>query len=321
MELLSKAQSLLESFPPDYQEAGKLFKMAYNAEPKNSLILSNYAEYLLLVGEIDRAKEMLQKSITINPYDDYIKYFSLAQLLDGEESMDTWKKGICILDEKMKNEGDEDNINRFKSQMCSALTAIAELYMTDLCDLSDAEEQVKWCIDLALSYEKDNFETLCCQLSYFKTINDRDNSKILVQHLKDILYNKLGLKRKSVDKSIIIGDAENCLENCNDAKTPDFQFRLNLCRTLIDLDETEFAEDILDSLLEEDEEDWQVWYILAWCCIVGSNIEGAKEAVELCKKFSSKYIIDLEMISQVQEDIHNLVTNIENHENYLKDTN
>lgn len=311
-ELLSKAQELINKFPPEYDNADILFTKAIKLDPLNSIVLSAYGEFMSSIGNFDRAKEFLEKSIQINPADDYVKYFSLAQILDGEESLFYWRKGIEILTKEIKNaivekiEDDKSTIERLdlmKNQLCSAHCAISELFMTDLCFNDDAESQVIDNLAKASEVDPDNFETLCCKLGYFKTIDNFEECKLYISKIKHILENKYNLY---INPTNSIDECRN-----NEHLLPEYSVRLNLSRTLIDLNETELAELVLSTLLKEDEEDWQVWYLLSWCSLVSEDVNGAVECLELFEKYGSKHIQEAELKQQFILDLENLRSNID----------
>lgn len=310
-ELLSKAQELINNFPPEYDNANILFTQAIKLDPSNSIVLSAYGEFMCSIGNFDRAKELLEKSIELNPYDDYVKYFNLAQILDGEESLFYWRKGIEILRESIEvtmkktenNKSSVEKLELMKDQLCSAHCAISELFMTDLCYNDEAESQVRENLNRASEVNEDHFETLCCKLSYFKTIDDFEECKFYVSRIKHILTNKYNLR-------VELNDLADEYKNY-EALLPEYSVRLNLSRTLIDLNETELAELILSTLLKEDEEDWQVWYLLSWCSLVSEDVNEAVEYFELFEKYGNKHIKDIELKQQFISDIENLKLNIE----------
>ncbi|KAJ1611215.1 TPR repeat protein [Cryptosporidium canis] len=309
-ELSLKAQELINKFPPEYENANTLFTKAIKLEPLNSTILSSYGEFMCSIGNFNRAKELLEKSIQIDPTGDYVKYFSLAQIMDGEESLFYWRRGVEILTKNIdilsmekKDDFTIDRLSLMRDQLCSAHCAISELFMTDLCYNDDAESQVIEHLTKATKINPENFETLCCKLSYFKTIDNFEECKSHISKIKHILRNKY---------NISIDSADNADEHKNNEHLlPEYSVRLNLSRTLIDLNETELAEIILSTLLKEDEEDWQVWYLLSWCSLVSEDLNGAIECFELFEKYGTKYIQDSELKKQFMLDLENLKSNIE----------
>ena len=55
--------------------------------------------FSIQAGQIEQAKQCLGRAITVLPNEGYAKYFSLAQLFSGQESLDIYKQGILILQE------------------------------------------------------------------------------------------------------------------------------------------------------------------------------------------------------------------------------
>lgn len=70
---------------------------------------------------------------------------------------------------------------------------------------------------------------------------------------------------------------------------PSYEFRFEAAKLLLELDESvETASQVLEQLLEENDQDPNVWLLLALCCQGGGDLEGALGAVieglDLCKK-------------------------------------
>ena len=98
---------------------------------------------LIQLGEHQKAKQLIERSINLNPEKDGQKYLNLAEMLTGAEAVQMYLKGIKVLQgdhsrfQQSLNSGQEAHTLR---QMASAHASIAESYMTEpLCDDSDAE--------------------------------------------------------------------------------------------------------------------------------------------------------------------------------------
>lgn len=65
--------------------------------PNDHLVVDGYTELLIQFGEIEKAAEMIQKSIALNPNKEGRKYFNLAEMLKGQEALDVYEKGIQVL--------------------------------------------------------------------------------------------------------------------------------------------------------------------------------------------------------------------------------
>jgi hypothetical protein len=77
---------------------------------------------------------------------------SLAQLFEGQQSLQLYQQGIGILTKKVS-----DNVE-LKHDLSTAYCAVADLYMTDLCDEAEAEVEVTKAIESAIQAEETNPE-------------------------------------------------------------------------------------------------------------------------------------------------------------------
>lgn len=115
------------------------------------------------------------------------KFLQLAQLEDGAACLPLYKTGISLLESHLSHlissaskgrgkkkkkskaqngiEGelvDTPGIKETRSRLASAYCAVAELYMTDLCDEEDAETNLEKAIERALELQPDSTEALLC---------------------------------------------------------------------------------------------------------------------------------------------------------------
>ena len=64
---------------------------------------------------------------------------------------------------------------------------------------------------------------------------------------------------------------------------PSYDFRAVTGRLLVELSQYEVAKGILKSLLLEDDEDTEVWYLFSLCCILLGETEECRDALYTCK--------------------------------------
>lgn len=107
----------LEQALPLYVE---LYSMALARNQLSSELIDEYAELCTSLGSLDQSRQLYQQSISMFPTTNPPKYFALAQLSAGEEAMDLYTKGISI------------STDQERTQVASAYSAMAEIYMTDL---------------------------------------------------------------------------------------------------------------------------------------------------------------------------------------------
>lgn len=133
-EFIITAQKAIESL--DFDEAIELYKKALQLEPANTNTMDALADLLLQVGDVDAAFELLQRSTTLAPETNGIKWMYLAQLLRGEESVQAYQKGIRLLTHQLtlsqSNPEAEQQCKSIVKEIVSAYCGISEIYMTDL---------------------------------------------------------------------------------------------------------------------------------------------------------------------------------------------
>ena len=93
-------------------------------------------------GKVEQAKQCLGRAITVLPNQGHAKYFSLAQLFSGQESLDIYKQGILILQDVLSQlDMDSNEAKEARKELSNSFCAVSELYMTDLCDKEEAEAE------------------------------------------------------------------------------------------------------------------------------------------------------------------------------------
>lgn len=175
----------------EYEEALKLSLIVLGKNPNNAKVLEMRATVATEMSDFDTALKYLNKAIVAEPSSGYSKYLAKAQLLSGNYSLESYKKAIEIIkinqqptsiqsngaknnDESMEVEStspeenipDESHVNieEYKEEhslerdLSSIYCSIAELYLTDLCDESDAESCCTAAIKSAMETDPTNAE-------------------------------------------------------------------------------------------------------------------------------------------------------------------
>ena len=115
---------------------------------------------LLQAGELEKAQQCLGRAITVQPNQGHRKYFSLAQLFSGQESLELFKHGITVLESTLPEiDPNSEDGKEMKKELASAYCAIAELYMTDLCDNPEAETECTQSIQKSVEVDPQNPES------------------------------------------------------------------------------------------------------------------------------------------------------------------
>merc|ERR1712018_834891 len=95
-DILDKADEFIEQY--NYEMAQKFLERALEINPDHPRALETAASLLLEAGEVEKAEQCLGRAITVQPNQGYQKYFSLAQLFSGQESLELFKQGIKIIE-------------------------------------------------------------------------------------------------------------------------------------------------------------------------------------------------------------------------------
>jgi hypothetical protein len=97
----------------------------------------------------------------VEPDTGHAKYLSMAQLMSGRDSLGLYAKGIQVLEAEMMSSGvTEEKRKELTRELSSVHCAVAELFMTDLCDEPEAEQECKNSIEKAVATDSGNPEAL-----------------------------------------------------------------------------------------------------------------------------------------------------------------
>lgn len=243
-ELLGKASELLDEC--QFELAEKFCQRALEMNADHPQALEMCANLLLERGEVEKAQHCLGRAITVQPDSGFSKYLTAGQLFTGISSRDLYLKGVELLLAAPAPDRDSGDV---KSQLSSAYVALSELYMSDLCDLPEAETESARFITLALQTDPSNPETWQADAHY----------KLVTEHFeeaKDSMRKSLDLWLPGHAAFIETGEGQETSLSYNS--------RLETVKLLLDLEMLEEATKICDGLLEEDDEVVSPWYLLGW---------------------------------------------------------
>jgi len=248
----------------------------------------------LQIGEIDKAKELLLKSIEIAPASGASKYMNLGQITEGVEAIKCYQRGIEILnDEKVQyiaSSGDKLDVEVIKSinnNIISGLCSIAELYMTDECEEENAEQECEKVLMEAYKIDEKNYEVLQL-IGSFK----------ISQNKKEEAINFL---LKSKENWHIYEDG------------PPTEVKVNFVKLLLELEQYEASAQIIDELLEENEADSELWFLSAFSLLQIDPIE-ARQSLDKCCEILNTIGLDapniIEQVEDLNEKINQAIQNI-----------
>ncbi|XP_037083238.1 LOW QUALITY PROTEIN: probable assembly chaperone of rpl4 [Pollicipes pollicipes] len=254
-QMLDAAQDELDQFR--LEEARQLLNRALELQPDSVRALEMSAGLLLDIGEMEAARACLQRAVQLRPDGSATCYLSLAQLLHGREAADCYSKAVQLLSaaaatgESSSAGADGPGPAR---QLSSAHCALADLYMTDLCDEPDAEQCCRQHLERALDADPANPEAHQTQAGFLLVKGEAEAARAALRRSTDLWLPAYQAARAGG------AAAADPLELC----PLSYDLRLTAARALIECREWETATQVLDGLAEEDDQVVDTWYLLGW---------------------------------------------------------
>jgi len=162
--LVAKADELVGRC--ELELGASFLERALQLEPANTAVMDSLAAVRLGLGNIETAHELLTKSIHVAPDQGHEKYMQLAQLLTGTAAAQCTLRGIAVVEAAMARcrahfgPGGEAALPALSQALAAAYCSLVELYMTDLCDASDAEAHCEQYVAAALAADPAGLEPL-----------------------------------------------------------------------------------------------------------------------------------------------------------------
>jgi predicted Zn-dependent protease len=219
------------------QAAFEMYEAALQRAPNNVDVLEAYGEMMLHHGDPEAAKRLLLHAVTVCPNEGHVKYLNLAQLSTGHAALGYYESAVSVLLgdlSKARKLKTKKHINRTIS---TAKCAMAELYLTDLCEEPEAEERCERYVIDAEMYCKDNIE---------------------VHQLKGSL--RLSQNRPE-DAIQALRTAVKLTHTLGEQYQPPYESKLELGKLLMQVDPKD-AFDFFLEILQLDDSDPYVWFLL-----------------------------------------------------------
>jgi tetratricopeptide (TPR) repeat protein len=289
---LTLAEELVDAF--QFEEARKHTLKVLETQPDNTRALTLHAAISIELGDIPTGRSCLQKVIAKSSSPD--PYLALAQLSFGKEALDLYMSGIAIFQANLATLTEDDRV-----AASSAMCAVAELFMTDLCDEEGAEGKC----EEALGHAK----TVC-----------PGNPEVHRVECDLRLVQQRGQEANEAMQKCLAAWAE--AEDGGKAKMS-FEFRASVAKLLIEMGQFEDGETILEQLIDEDDEAYLPWYLLGIACVFkceaaasgganGDNVEEletAREALDMARHLLMREAEgerDEELLASIDEFLQDL---------------
>lgn len=292
-ELVAKAEALVDQCQPEL--AVQFYEKALLQEPNSTALLDVIGELSTELDNPERAFQAFQQSISIAPAQNPAKWFYMAQLVQGEEAENFSKQGIAYLLQELQTlDPQTEEAQVVKKQICDAYCALGELYMTDLCDEDEAESRCENYFMEAMKYDIGLPEPIQALANLRLTQQRKDEAVPLLEET----YRRLN-------------------ENCNENSMPTLEFRIFTGKLLIEVEKYEEASDVLEGVMQEDDENAELWFLVGTCYRAMDDVNNALEFFEKCgemlkklkKQLRGEFYLD-EQLESVEEAIVALKENI-----------
>jgi Tfp pilus assembly protein PilF len=265
--LIKKAEDYMDQY--ELERAYECVRQALDLDGKNVDSLNMMASIQMEMGNCASAKSLYTKLVELQPNEGFSKYMCLAQLSQGQEAADFYKKGIELIlieynhqqqsesqsskpgtsaqlnaKSSQGDEEDEEDGQKIKSlDISTAYCSLAELYLTDLCMEDNADQTCKTFLDKSLEFDAKNPEALQLMASYWLSKEDLEQAK------SSILCSVDQWMPKYVEAS-----ESGPMVDASQAITLTYDTRINTARILTEVQEYDKAADVLEQLLDEDDQ-------------------------------------------------------------------
>ncbi|XP_064614281.1 uncharacterized protein LOC135477974 [Liolophura sinensis] len=262
-QLLDKAQDCIDRF--EYEVAQKFCQRALELEPDNVRVLETTGTLLLELGNPESARQCFGRAVEVSPDTGYSKYMYLGQLFEGAQAVQCFQKGIeLMVAEKEAKEALEvaaacasgDGRTISERDISSAYCSIAEIYMTDSCFEENAEELCKTAVEKAIEADGENPEAYQLMASLQLSQQQTQLAKENINKSVSLWLPKYRCSQNAEEPSEQIDPLQMCPLT--------FETRMAASKILIEVEEFETASEILEGLLDENDEETEVWYLLGW---------------------------------------------------------
>ncbi|XP_053991175.1 uncharacterized protein LOC128883146 isoform X6 [Hylaeus volcanicus] len=290
-EFYNEALICLEKYPCDEKKAVECLEKVLSEKENHRGALSHLGELLCNAsdGEVrdpKRGIEYLKLFLTVEPNQVPECYFHLAQALamepkNGLDAVHYYRLGINKLAEQLPLQTEQRVKEYSKEKIGMAYCSIAELYTTDLSCEENAETYI-------LESYKKAIEISPTLLDAFSGLVKYYSIKGLQAEAFQVAENGMRVFRKSAEIMKTCELDNGMMDNY--VSVPDFNSQLDFATSLINLNQLDWSEFVLDTILEQDEHNVEVWLVYAAYYIVKKDADSARECVQKGSQILQKAI-------------------------------
>ena len=194
-----------------------------------------------------------------------MKYMNLGQLYAMEppsaqsmraetnKSLQCYTKGVELLRHKLSQQQQQQaQIDKLKQELAMAYCTIAELFMTDLCDVPDAEHRCHEALQCADEVAPNDPHVLQDWASFLITTHKNELAMVKLEQVVSQIM--------SCDPSLVM-------------QSFPYDFQIATCRMLIELEKHDVAKQLLTNMLHHFDQCADVWYMLGHVILATSKNE------------------------------------------------
>ncbi|TMW63443.1 hypothetical protein Poli38472_002384 [Pythium oligandrum] len=285
-ELVAKAETLVDQCQPEL--AIRFYEKALAKEPSNTTLLDIVGELSLELDNPERAHAAFQQSIQLAPAQNPSKWFYLSQLVPGEDAEKYTTQGITYLQAELQHlDAQSAEAQVIKKQISDAFCSLGELYMTDLCDEDDAETKCENFFQEAMKFDIGLPEPTQA-LANLRLVQQRKEE---AAELMEETYRRLN-------------------ENCDENSLPSLEFRIATGKALIEVEMYEEACDVLEGVMQEDDENAELWFLVGTCYRAMDDLAMSLEFFQKCEEMLQKLKKELRGEFHLDEQLDSVVETI-----------
>lgn len=314
-------------------------------------VLAKLGETKVSMGDQDGARDDFERAIALTPKGKVRAglYLYVGQLSLEEEALEAYQKGITELEEALAALEDDDEVTMegaddnddddspvslkqdLQQQLVRAHCTLAELYLTDLCFADNAEQECEAHVEKAMQLtETPLVDALQVKTSLRLSQQKEEEATQLILQAYQIIQEGCEELAKLVGLHVVNDDdtgEEGAVEltNVEAVNTlPGFEFRCQTSKLLMECashneDCIAAAIQVLGSLLAENDEVVEIWYLLGCAFELNSTTTTNELAVQYFQQALEMLQKVLEGLKQEDEDDDDVMQQLNECEGQIKD--
>ncbi len=207
---------------------------------------------------------------------------NMGQILEGAEAEQCYQMGVQLMKRDLASLSDEAQRKGLTRELSAGLVSIAELWMTDLCFDPNAEQNCQEAARQAVDADPTHPEAWQTLASLCISQQQPERALEALQRGYDLWKPTDDDEEEEGGKVRMDTGDDGDDEDDDGSERPSFASRLSAAKMFMELEQGETACDILNDLVLENEDDPELYFLLALAT------SDARERVEMLGKASEK---------------------------------